>query len=244
MELPLQSTSNFQDIVEKINLQMKVYEDKLLKLTPASTSELSDLAALKSEFFNFKSFVLETFSLFKTQLELLSLGLDRHEVFIRRNVLLFHNIPENSKETPIDLATKLIVDTLSLPEITSNNIEVCHRLGVSQGKPRPLLVKFTNYNCRQLVWSNKTALRGSGQIITEFLTKTRHQVFMEARKYYGMKNCWSSDGKIIILLPNKSRHKIELMSELQTLIQHHPLQVSKPPPAQKAAKSPKRPKRK
>lgn len=46
--------------------------------------------------------------------------------------------------------------------------------------------------------------------ISELLTKTRHQVFMQARKLFGMQSCWSAEGKI---KPDKGCRKITSMSE-------------------------------
>ncbi|CAH2095287.1 unnamed protein product [Euphydryas editha] len=44
---------------------------------------------------------------------------------------------------------------------------------------------------------------------------------MEARKNFGVNSCWTSDGKIVILLPDKTRRKVEVMSDLQAIISQH-----------------------
>lgn len=75
---------------------------------------------------------------------------------------------------------------------------------------------------RQLVWDSKKTLKGTGITISEFLTQARHRVFAAARKHFGMPNCWSMEGKIVIICPDKSRRKIETASELQDLFAKFP----------------------
>ncbi|KAJ2937700.1 hypothetical protein O0L34_g17513 [Tuta absoluta] len=112
---------------------------------------------------------------------------------------------------------------MKISEFTSDDIQVCHRLGTSTTKPRAVLVRFHRHDSRRVVWDAKTLLKGSGIIISEFLTKSRHIVFVAARKHFGVSNCWSNDGKIAIFLPDSSRRKIEVSSELQELIKQFPV---------------------
>lgn len=220
MDLSLKMTSNYDAIVEMFKLRMVDYEEKLKKVTYA------DISSLSQDFTNFKTFVWESLSLVKSQLELFSLSHERHEAHLRRKVLLIHGIPEEQNEDVLNTVTSIIVHKVGLNEFSNNNIEVCHRLGVTRGKPRPVLIRFKDLQCRHMVWDNKTSLKGSGYTISEFLTKARHKVFLEARKHFGVKNCWSSNSKIVILLPDKSRRKIELWSELQSLLTQFPVQES------------------
>lgn len=218
MDLSLKMTSNYDAIVEMFKSRMAEYEDKLKKVTHA------DISSLSQDFTNFKTFVWESLSLVKSQLELFSLGHERHEAYLRRNVLLVHGVPEEQNEDVLNTVTSIIVHKVGVKEFSNNNIEVCHRLGMSKGKPRPILIRFKDLECRHMVWDSKTSLKGSGYTISEFLTKARHKVFLEARKHFGVKNCWSSNSKLVILLPDKSRRKVELWSELQSLIIQFPVQ--------------------
>uniref|UniRef100_A0A2A4JEB7 Uncharacterized protein n=1 Tax=Heliothis virescens TaxID=7102 RepID=A0A2A4JEB7_HELVI len=98
----------------------------------------------------------------------------------------------------------------------------CHRLGADTGKPRPLLIRFQSLSLRNEVWRSKTTLKGSGLVLSEFLTKPRHDAFLAARKHFGVNQCWTSEGKIVVLLPDKSRRKIESPAELQQLARQYP----------------------
>ncbi|KAJ8729818.1 hypothetical protein PYW07_016856 [Mythimna separata] len=197
--------------------RMSAYEDKLQRAAAGTGTTHSDLASLSNDFADFKSFVCKTLSHFKTQIEYLSLGLDSHETTMRRKVLLFHGIPEKSSEKLSDTILHIISKTLHIGDFKLEDLNVCHRLGTPLGgKTRPVLVRFKDMG--RLVWDAKTALKGSGITLSEFLTKSRHQVFMAARKHFGINSCWSAEGKIVVLTPDKSRRKIASMGELHSLI--------------------------
>ncbi|KAI5635570.1 hypothetical protein NE865_03486 [Phthorimaea operculella] len=212
------------DDISKLYLQMGDFEERLKKATasPSPPAEHSDLAALSRDFNHFKSFVWQVLSKLKAQTNLLSLGLDRHETFLRRKVLLFHGIAESKEEQLRSVITDIVKQRMKISEFTSDDIQVCHRLGTSTTKPRAVLVRFHHLDTRRVVWDAKTLLKGSGTIISEFLTKSRHSVFVAARKHFGVSNCWSTEGKIAIILPDNSRRKIEVSSELQELIKRFP----------------------
>lgn len=224
MDLSLKLSSNMDDIVKMITTRLASMEERLDKATSSPEPVHTDITSLSREFTDFKTFVWKTLALYRSQLEFLSLGHERHEIYQRKKVLLFHGVSDNKNEKIHDVIKNVIVNQVGLSEFSGDSIQSCFRLGNSSNKPRPVLVRFKDLEYRQLVWDSKTSLKGSGITISEFLTKTRHNLFMEARRHFGMHNCWSSDGKIVILLPDKSRRKVELNSELQSLINQFPQQ--------------------
>ncbi|XP_026746105.1 uncharacterized protein LOC113507450 [Trichoplusia ni] len=218
---------NLEELESLFTTKMAAYEAKLASATAGSSSSaastpVASLTSLSQEFSDFKSFVMQALSKFKTQLELLSQGFDRHETIMRRKVLLIHGVPEAKDEKVPDVVSQVFHDSLKLNELSRENIHVCHRLG-SGKRSRPILVRFFTTEHRQLVWDAKKSLKGTGYTISEFLTRMRHQTFVAARKHFGMSNCWSSEGKILIITPDKSRHKLESMDELQKLLSKYPL---------------------
>lgn len=255
MDLSLSMSSNTEEIITTFNTRMDEYDDKLKKLAASATSTSTpDLVVLTQDFLNFKTLVWKALALLKKQSECMALGLERHEAFLRKKVLLLHGVPEEQNTSPLAKVTSIFSNQMGLADFSSNLIETCYRLGNNKGKPRPILLRFCDLQSRQQIWENKTALKGSGYTISEFLTKSKHQVFMEARKHFGIKNCWSADAKIMILLPDKTRSKIETMSELNKLMSQFPgqpnaTQSDLPSPQAMQAKtsvnkSPRRPRRK
>lgn len=217
-----QLVANMEKLENLFGSRMRDYEEKLKKVAAGSSTPHQDIASLSREFFEFKSFVWDTLSTMKSQIELLSLGFDRHETSMRRKILLFHGVPEKQNEKLLNVIHTVITDQLKLPEVKLDHLQVSHRLGSSGSKTRPVLVRFHCMEQRHLVWDNKTALKGTGVTVSEFLTKSRHRVFVAAREHFGIKQCWSVEGKISILLPNKSRKKIESMAELSLLMSQFP----------------------
>lgn len=237
--MDLNLTKNLEELEKLFTSRMGEYEQKLQKVTTGNSSTHPDLTSLSQEFTEFKNFVWQTLSNMRTQIELLSLGLERHETVMRRKVLLLHGVSEKQHEKAIETVHRIISDRMKLSDISIDNIQVCHRLGSAQSKNRPILVRFFDIEHRQAVWENKTSLKGTGITVTEFLTQTRHRIFTTARKHFGIKHSWTVEGKIVVLLPDKSRRKIETMRELQALISQYPatptpvdtVQVVTDPPA-------------
>lgn len=223
--------NNLEDLEKLFSSRMNEYDAKLQKIASGTAPPHADLASLSSEFNDFKSFVCLTLSKLKTQLELLTLGLDKHETIMRGKVLLFHGIPEKPNENLQDSVIKVLANQMKISDIGPQHIKVCHRLGSTPGKIRPTLVRFYNMEQRHIVWENKTALKSTGITLSEFLTRTRHRVFTDARKHFGVKNCWTLEGRIVILTPNQSRQKIESMSELVTLMKQYPSAAGESAPA-------------
>ncbi|KAI5637687.1 hypothetical protein NE865_09555 [Phthorimaea operculella] len=231
MDLSEQLSGHGDDIA-KLYAQMGDFEERLLKATTSKVPDPahSDLAALSRDFNNFKTFVWQVLGKLKAQTSLLAIGLDRHETFLRRKVLLFHGIPENKDEQLNKVVTDIITNQMKLTELTADDLQVCHRLGTNSTKPRAVLVRFHDLDRRRMVWDSKTSLKGTGIVISEFLTKARHTTFLAARKHFGVSKCWSSKGKITVILPDQSSRKIEVLSELQELIKRFP-EPNRPKPA-------------
>ena len=87
--------------------------------------------------------------------------------------------------------------------IEKNDINRSHRLGRrhdrsngEEGKKRPIIVSFTSYRNRKIVFDSKKKLKGKKTVITESLSKERYALLNKCKDTYGPKNCWSYDGRI------------------------------------------------
>ena len=91
-----------------------------------------------------------------------------------------------------------VIDTKMDIKITHNDIDRTHRIGKpkTNGKPRPVIIKFVWYNDRNKVFSSKTLLKDSGVSITESLTAFRMQKLTNVRETFGFKNVWVLDRRI------------------------------------------------
>lgn len=237
-----------EELAGSFDSRMREYESNLKKLSATDNTQVphKDLAALSREFTDFRSIMWKTLGSMRVQLELLVQGMDRQETATRRKVLMFHGITESSDSSVEDSIVTILHDHFKMTDISPKLFVACHRLGSNISKPRPVLVRFLSYDVRSAVWNAKTALKGSGITVSEFLTKPRHEVFVAARKHFGLRKCWTSEGKIVVLLPDNKRRRIETMSELRPLLSEHPAVVSDaenstPGTSQGKVKTPSRP---
>ena len=221
MDTPVdQLLRSMDELSTMFSSRMGEFEKSLSQ--PCSTASTPTVKALTAEFHTFKAFVWKTLSLLKSQVELVAFGMDRLDTHSRRKVLLFHGIKEEKDEDVVRKTMDVIHRHMKLSDVGSATIESCHRLGARKDSARPVLVRFSSLQVRSNVWKAKTSLKGTKITLTEFLTKSRQEVFVAARKHFGLRKCWSADGMVVILLGDKSKVKICTLSELKLIIQQNP----------------------
>ncbi|KAF9417188.1 hypothetical protein HW555_005699 [Spodoptera exigua] len=221
MDLYTKLSNCMEELSSTFTSRMAAYEEELKNVGSNEASHRT-IAGLSRDYTEFKTLVWKTMSALKMQVELLTLGLDRHEMASRRQVLLLHGLPERKDEDHVSQAVSIVTEKLKIPKVSSMDIDSCHRLGADTSKPRPLLIRFQSHRLRSEVWQSKTLLKGSGLVFSEFLTKPRHDAFLAARKHFGVTQCWTSEGKIVVMLPDKSRRKIESPAEFELLAKQFP----------------------
>lgn len=188
---------------------MKKFADleSQLKASSAPRSGLT-LHRLQEEISEFKTHVWSILNLLRQQISEIARIVEVGEMRHRRKYLLVSGIPEDVEELPVYVA-QLFNNKLGIPDITCDKFKICHRLGaLSEGKCRPVLVRFSDYSTKSSVWKKKTALKGTSFVVSEFLTRRRQSLFLQARQRFGMKNCWTADGIIMVKLSDGSRHRI------------------------------------
>lgn len=200
------------EMAEDFNTQMAAFQRDY------QTSVLqgaSPNAKLMSDFTTFRSFVLSSLKMLQSQVELLFGVCDKVEMQSRKKILLLHGVPEGSNEQCNKTATDIFVSKLCLPNITFKR---CHRLGKSKtSKPRAILIKFHDSSDKSKVWYAKTKLKGTGYTLSEFLTPARRSTFMTARQRFGITNCWTKDGLIIVRGQDGSLHHVTSLAELDAV---------------------------
>ncbi|XP_059047818.1 uncharacterized protein LOC131843228 [Achroia grisella] len=210
---------SMEQMMENFNTRMAAFQDGLDK---AGASPVS-LASLASDFSRFKSLIGETLRNLQQQVRVIAQQQDRLEMNSRRKILLLHGICENSDSNLTVEVTKILAEKLKI-SIPTNRISRTHRMGrITSGKPRPILVKFHSIEDRNKVWMAKTGLKSSGITISEFLTKVRHEAFMNARKHFGVSKCWSHNGAVMIIGANGQKHRVCSVGEVNRLINLSPI---------------------
>ncbi|XP_061712767.1 uncharacterized protein LOC133521720 [Cydia pomonella] len=194
-----------KSLEKSVNKMLSKFEARMK--SPASRATVSSLS---EEFSSFKDHTLGMLKLLRSQISALSKTQDILEMRHRRKYLLFKGVPEDPGENIVSSITSIVTERLKIPDVSADSFKACHRLGKpSEGRARPILVRFADMRLKSLVWQKKTACKGSTFAISEFLTPHRQELFTQARKAFGMKSCWSLDGNIFVKLSSGVRERVE-----------------------------------
>jgi ribA/ribD-fused uncharacterized protein len=90
--------------------------------------------------------------------------------YSRRSNLIFEGIMEQADETQSMLLSKLhqLFEQMKIPNHKSIKLERYHRLGFNSGRyNRPVIIRFSFYKDRELIWSHKKNLKGSQTYVRE-----------------------------------------------------------------------------
>lgn len=142
---------------------------------------------------------------------------DKQEQMYNRNKLLLHGMVERDGETAADvflMVEKTLKDKFGITEdyFARPYILDCYRIGKRQaGANRPIVVTFAAKCFRDDIFVNKSKLKGSKVMCTEYLTKSRLRIFKKCAAIY-KKMCWTSNGVIVVL---KDGEKKFISSEKQ-----------------------------
>ena len=133
---------------------------------------------------------------------------DDIEQYSRKFNLEIHGIPERKEEDITQIILDL-ADTIDA-DVREEDIDICHRLYKAEGKARPIILKFTNYDSKYEMYSKRLRLRkvdnrekfGVERVfINENLTSRRALLYSKVRKKVkdnSAWNTWTMDGKIFL----------------------------------------------
>lgn len=142
----------------------------------------------------------------ETENHILKKQLDNLEQYNRRQTLRIFGITENENENVPEIVEDMLKNKMQL-NISPNNIEECYRIrnkkvlnkrngGQPNKKSGAIVVKFSTYEDRTMVYKNKSRLKSFKITIYEDLTKTKLLLVNKAIDKYGRQNVWTLDGKI------------------------------------------------
>lgn len=190
------------------------FESALKSASPQSNT----VEQLREDFHNFKEQIWSIIILLRQQISELNNTVDNLEMRYRRKYLLIGGVPEEPQQNLSTTVLSILKNKLGLGAVTSSDITDCHRLGKPTDKRiRPVLVRFANVSLKSEAWKKKTHFKGTPYVLSEFLTRRRQSLFMITRKRFGISNCWTRDGVIIVKLPDGRYKKIDTEEELSQL---------------------------
>lgn len=141
--------------------------------------------------------------------------------YSRRNCIVLHGLPLQTKETKED-TDQLVIDTIKNKmgiRFSKHDLDRSHRLPTPK---QPIIVKFLSHNLKSLVYNSKKKLKGSNLLVTEALTPKRRDCLSKLaslRKEKKILSYWTMDGKIFFTKPDEPNKKIQLKNlNIETIV--------------------------
>ena len=148
---------------------------------------------------------------------------DDADQYSRRNCLVFHGLEEKEGENTDEVLKNFCKDKLGV-SIENSDIDRSHRLGTQkQDKKRGIIMKFSNYNTRNVVYQSRSKLRRLKAppfyYIQENLTKARSDLFWKVKKNYKdrLKSIWTQDGRIKVITADDRRITLTRVSHIEKI---------------------------
>jgi hypothetical protein len=205
------------EMAEVFNTRMAEFQGRIDKASSSTTTHHPTLSSVAAEFDAFRAFIMKAMDSLQRQVEVLGQQVDSMEMRSRRKILLFHGVPESGGEDTTAQVVNLLKAHLK-SSLTADDISRSHRMGRPRSNQiRCILVKFRDTSNRNAIWFGKTALKGSGVIVSEFLTRPRHDIFMAARERFGVRNCYTKDGSVYVLVKGGERRNVTSRADLERI---------------------------
>lgn len=193
--------------------------------TTVSESRLNKIDILETQLAGLAVKVFNFFEVMNNRFFDIEQKVDENQQYSRRNCLLLHGVPEMADEDATKVALQVFKEKLGVT-IEESQIDRAHRIGNKKKKrtvanavkegTRPIIIKFVSYGPRNQVFSVKRKLKNSNIVITESLTKMRLELLKCARVKYGMKNVYTLDGRINVVI-NQHKYTVLTKKELESL---------------------------
>ena len=206
------SQMNVNDEIENVRRQvdyLKLDVDNKIQTIVGNTEKINDeVKSLESKV----ETLAEEKNILKRRVDKLTEDPDEMEHY-SRSCLISVGIKE-TWDIPQDKSILDVCNNNLGLNLTQEAIDGSHRLGpVRKARiepesevapsPRPIIVKFTNYHNRSMVFSNKRKLKGSPVSIMENLTARRVKLIQQAKALVRHKQVWSLNGRLFVVKEGK-----------------------------------------
>jgi len=205
---------DIQRIVQTLRMSLR---NEIQSMVSATVAE--HVAPLQNELVEMKN----TIAKLNSKLAELETEVDNNNQYSRRHCVLISNIDEKQDESTDEIILNIAKD--SGCSININDIDRSHRNGPknsTNGKPRDIICKFTNYKAKSNFMKSRKQLRlnKSKIFINEQLTPIRRQIAYQCRQLKKdpqspVSDTWSFDGTLYIRVSNqKESIRINCLQDL------------------------------
>ena len=165
----------------------------------------------------------------KQKVEMLENIADDAETAQRSAYLVVSNLPETSSKSDEDIFIELCNSQLGTPiskddianvsriKGNTNNNNSSNNTGRAN-RPKLMVIKFQNEKARNTVYSNKKKLKGTGKIISEFLTRKKSDLLKRCYDTipgtFAERSIWTHYGKILVRKAGSTTRTYEIKSDI------------------------------
>jgi len=142
--------------------------------------------------------------------------------------LIFEGVQESNRETWEFSEAKLLgilKENMNLENISFERVHRLGNTGSNRRKPRPIIAKFSSFKERQLVWNNRTKLKGSNVWVSEDYPQVVHNnrktlipILKAAKQSSEIQSASLKQDKLFI---NGKQFTVENLDDLPEVIQPH-----------------------
>ena len=139
------------------------------------------------------------------------------EQYSRRSNIRINGLQQGTEKDMEKRVLKFFQDKLEV-DVPSENVDRCHHVGKPKDGRQGIIVRFSNYKCRQLVITKRRLLKGTGITVTEDLTSSRYKLYRYAVAKFDMRSVWTSDGNVTVCIKNK-KHRVFSETDVDSLLE-------------------------
>ena len=155
----------------------------------------------------------------KKENEMLIIACNNNEQYSRKSNIRIFGLDETNQENCKQKVIGFIHNKLHLKDITSNDIDVAHRVGpISRVKTRPMLVKLHNRDQKMSILTARKQLKHSGLSVAEDLTKKNVELLNRLKNHHRIESTWSWNNKLYAKGINGAIIRISLFCNVDTLL--------------------------
>lgn len=210
----LTSEDVVSSLVDKLMAQLRTVVEEAVRSALSVTSK--EVARLGAEVTRLSAAVKEID-------ERLLERTDELEQYQRRNNVRIFGIEETAGENTDQIVAELCRGKLGVVDLTVEALCRTHRVGRppkpgpnGEKRHRPIIVRFTSYRDRRLVYESKKKLKGTGIIIREDLTARRLELLQRATAVHGVRSTWTQDGRVLWIDSDGTRGAATRLADLPT----------------------------
>ena len=138
------------------------------------------------------------------------------EQYSRKGSVKVYGLKEEIGEDVMEKVVRLITDDVKV-EITKQDLIAAHRIP-SEKKPRPVIVKFTRREPKDMTLRHRRNLKGKGVFINEDLCRSMQQLFNRVHNDDRVQKAWTWNGKVFFLDHADEKHQIKYGQSLDSVL--------------------------